>query len=121
MAFTVFLGVLVGVLVVGQTLYAATLDRTRDFGTLKAIGATTGHICGLIATQAAVAAVLGYLLALPAVVGLWIAAHHVGVDIVITPAFAGLVFVGALVLCLSASLLTFRRVASIDAALVFRS
>lgn len=121
MAFTVFLGVLVGVLVVGQTLYAATLDRTRDFGTLKAIGATTGHICGLLATQAAVAAVLGYLLALPAVLGLRSVAHHFGVDIIITPAFAGLVFAGALVLCLGASLLTFRRIASIDAALVFRT
>lgn len=121
MAFTVFLGVLVGVVVVGQTLYAATLDRTRDFGTLKAIGATSAHICGLVAAQALTAGVLGFALAVPAVAALRSTAAHFGVDLVISSTFAVFVFVGSLVLCLSASLLTFRRIASIDAALVFRT
>lgn len=121
MALTVFLGILVGVIVVGQTLYAATLDRTRDFGTLKAIGATSGHICGLVATQAAVAGVIGYVLAIPAVLGLRAAARGLGVDIIISPEFAALLFGGSLALCLGASLLTFRRIVSIDPALVFRT
>jgi putative ABC transport system permease protein len=121
MALTVFLGVLVGVTVVAQTLYAATLDHTRDFGTLKAIGATSGHVCGLVATQAAVAGVIGYLLALPVVAGLRAGASQLGVEIIVTPSFAALLFAGSLLLCLGASLLTFRRIVSIDPALVFRT
>lgn len=121
MALTVFLGVLVGITVVAQTLYAATLDRTRDFGTLKAIGATSAHICGLVATQALVAGLIGFVLALPVVAGLRAGAHELGVDIIVTPSFVATIFVGSLLLCLGASLLTFRRIVSIDPALVFRA
>jgi putative ABC transport system permease protein len=121
MALTVFLGILVGVTVVAQTLYAATLDHTREFGTLKAIGATSGHVCGLVAIQAALAGVAGYLLALPVVWALRIGARRVGLEVVISPSLAAMVFVGSLALCLGASLLTFRRIVSIDPALVFRS
>lgn len=40
--------------------------------------------------------------------------------LVLTPAFAAYVFCGTLVLCVSASVLSFRQVAGIDPALVFR-
>lgn len=36
------LGLLVGIVVVAQTLYAATIDHISEFGTLKAMGATNG-------------------------------------------------------------------------------
>lgn len=121
MLLTVFLGILVGITVVAQTLYAATLDHTREFGTLKAMGATSAHVCGLVATQAAVAGLVGYVLAIPFVFLIRFGAHQVGLDIIISMQFAGLVFVGTLGLCLGASLLTFRRIASIDPALVFRT
>lgn len=120
MALTVFLGILVGITVVAQTLYAATLDHTREFGTLKAMGATSGHVCGLVATQALVAGVVGYVFALPVVYALRFGAQQLGLDIIVSAPFAALVFVGTLALCLGASLLTFRRIASIDPALVFR-
>jgi putative ABC transport system permease protein len=117
----VFLGILVGVTVVAQTLYASALDHTRDFGTLKAIGATTAHVCGVVALQAAIAGVLGCLLALPVVFGLRAAARAAGLDVVLTWSTGLVVFAGALGLCIAASLLTFRRIASIDPALVFRT
>jgi putative ABC transport system permease protein len=120
LALTVLLGVLVGVTVVAQTLYAATLDHTREFGTLKAMGATSSAICALVAGQAALAGVVGYLLALPFVALLRHGARSMDLDIVVSPAFAGWVFVGAVTLCVAASLLTFRRIAAIDPALVFR-
>ena len=37
------LGLLVGVVVVAQTIYAATVDHIEEFGTLKAMGATNGY------------------------------------------------------------------------------
>lgn len=121
MLLTVFLGILVGITVVAQTLYAATLDHTREFGTLKAMGATSAHICGLVATQAGVSAIFGYVLALPVVFALRLGARQAGLEIIVSPEFGALMFVGTLALCLGASLLTFRRIASIDPALVFRT
>lgn len=121
MALTVFLGILVGITVVAQTLYAATLDHIREFGTLKAIGATSAHICGLVATQAAIAGVVGYVLAVPTVFLVRLGARSAGLDIVISSSLAFSVFIGTLALCLGSSLLTFRRIASIDPALVFRT
>ena len=54
------LGLLVGVVVVAQTIYAATIDHIREFGTLKAMGATNGYIYGVIMRQAAIGAAIGY-------------------------------------------------------------
>ena len=42
-------------------------------------------------------------------------------NVLITPGFAATVFVGTLAMCLGAAMLSFRRVASIDPALVFRT
>src|SRR5262249_18000237 len=54
------LGLLVGAVVVAQTIYAATLDHIREFGTLKAMGASNGYIYKIILQQAAVSGVIGY-------------------------------------------------------------
>ena len=54
------LGLLVGVVVVAQTIYAATVDHIREFGTLKAMGATNGYIYRVIIEQAVISAVGGY-------------------------------------------------------------
>jgi putative ABC transport system permease protein len=121
MGLTMFLGILVGVTVVAQTLYAATLEHVREFGTMKAMGASNGHILGLIATQAAAAAIVGYLVAWPCIYAVRFGARQLALDVAVTPAAAATVFVGALMLCLSASFVTFRKIASIDPAIVFRT
>jgi putative ABC transport system permease protein len=121
MILTVLLGILIGIAVVGQTLYAAALDHAREFGMLKALGAENAHVQGLIATQALVAAVVGYVVAIPPVLALRSLTHRVGLELVLTPSLAVIVFVCATALCLGASLVTFRRIARIDPALVFRT
>jgi putative ABC transport system permease protein len=121
MGLTVFLGILVGVTVVAQTLYAATLEHVREFGTMKAMGASNGHILGLIATQAGAAAIAGYLVAWPCIYAVRFGAKQLALDVAVTPAAAATVFVGALALCLAASFVTFRKIASIDPAIVFRT
>ena len=44
MYITVFLGCLVGIVVVAQTLYTSTMEHIREFGTVKAIGGGNGDI-----------------------------------------------------------------------------
>ena len=58
---------LVGALVVGLVIYTASVEREREYGVLKAIGARNQMLYGVVAIQALIAAVAG------AVVGIGLA------------------------------------------------
>jgi putative ABC transport system permease protein len=58
------LGLLVGMVMVAQTLYALVLDRLGEFGTLKAIGASQRQVYGLLLAQAWFLATIGSLVGL---------------------------------------------------------
>ena len=60
----VVFAIISGFFIIGLTLYSAALDRVKDYGTLKAIGATDGYVRNLILTQAFLFALTGYALAL---------------------------------------------------------
>jgi len=45
------LGLVVGVVVVAQTIYATTMDHIREYGTLKAMGATNGYLYRVICSR----------------------------------------------------------------------
>jgi putative ABC transport system permease protein len=51
---------IVGFVIIGLTLYSAAIDRIRDYGTLKAIGANNWYIRRLILTQAMIIGVIGF-------------------------------------------------------------
>lgn len=121
MYLTVFLGCLVGIVVVAQTLYTSTMEHIKEFGTVKAIGGSNFDIYRILARQAVVSAVLGFLLGVvpPMLLGPVLA--KVDLRLLLPPAFVAEVFVGTVLLCLAASAISFRKVASIDPALVFRA
>ena len=48
-----------GLLVVFQTMYTAVLQRTREIGILKALGASPGYILGVLLREAVLLAVVG--------------------------------------------------------------
>src|SRR5207247_988733 len=52
---TVLLGFLVGLAVATQTLYTFTVENLRQFGALKAMGATNRTLVGMVLFQAGVA------------------------------------------------------------------
>jgi|CXWL01.1.fsa_nt_gi putative ABC transport system permease protein len=121
LAMTVFLGCLVGIVVVAQTLYTSTMEHIKEFGTVKAIGGSNLDIYRILGKQAAIAAVFGFLLGglfswflRPAMAG-------IGLKLIISPSLAATVGVGTVLLCLAAAMISFRKVASIDPALVFRA
>jgi len=121
MFITVFLGGLVGVVIVAQTLYASTMEHLREFGTVKAVGGSNALIYGILARQATIAAFVGFLLgAIPSyAVRPLIEAE--GLKLVIGDTLISLTAVGTLVMCLAAAMISFRKVAGIDPALVFRT
>lgn len=55
------MGLLVGMVMVGQTLYAMVLDRISEFATLKAIGASEKELILLLGAQAVLVAVSGII------------------------------------------------------------
>ncbi len=120
MVLTVFLGVLVGVVVVAQTLYTSTMEHIKEFGTVKAIGGSNADIYRILAEQAAIAAVAGFLAGGLMAHLLQPAMAQLDLKLLISRELAAITFVGTLVMCLAASMVSFRKVAAIDPALVFR-
>jgi putative ABC transport system permease protein len=118
---TVALGALVGVVIVAQTLYASTTEHLTEFGTVKALGGGNLTVYGILAEQASYAAALGYGLAVALAFALAPALARLDMKLIVTPTMAALVFVGTQALCLGAASLSFRKVASLDPAIVFRA
>lgn len=121
MYLTVFLGCLVGVVVVTQTLYTSTMEHIKEFGTVKAIGGSNRDIYRILGSQAVIAAVIGFVAGRLMAFALAPAMAEIRLKLIIPTEFAGIVFVGTLVLCLTAALVSFRKVSKIDPALVFRA
>jgi putative ABC transport system permease protein len=57
---TVLLGFIVGAAVTAQTFYLFVIENLRQFGALKAIGATNRQIAGMVLLQAGVVGFMGY-------------------------------------------------------------
>jgi len=114
------MGFAVGVAVVAQTLYAATIDRLREFGTLKAMGASNRYVCVVVAKQACILAVAGYVFALG--IG-WVAvraAARSGAPIVLPWQLAVLLLVMALVMSLGGAIISIRKALSVEPSLVMK-
>ncbi|MEW6497179.1 MAG: FtsX-like permease family protein [Cyanobacteriota bacterium] len=114
-------GVLVGVVVVGQILYASVSDRIKEFGTLKAMGASDQFIYRVIVEQGLWMAILGYLpgMALCLGVAAWTAKTQ-GIVILITPASAFAVFGITVAMCVGSALFAIQKVTRVDPAIVFK-
>jgi putative ABC transport system permease protein len=121
MYLTVFLGCLVGIVVVAQTLYTSTMEHIKEFGTVKAIGGGNGEIYAILGKQASIAAIAGF--AFGALQALAIAPLMAKADLklIIPNSLFVIVFAGSFLLCLAAAMVSFRKVAKIDPALVFRA
>ncbi len=121
MYLTVFLGCLVGIVVVAQTLYTSTMEHIREFGTVKAIGGSNRDIYMILAKQSTIAAVAGFALGAVQAFAMRPLIQKIDLKLVIPTELSIAVFIGAIVLCLAAAMISFRKVAAIDPALVFRT
>ncbi|MGE0452092.1 MAG: ABC transporter permease [Vicinamibacteria bacterium] len=121
MGITVFLGILVGIVVVAQTLYTSAVEHVKEFGTVKAIGGSNWDIYRILGEQALIAAVVGFVLGGALSLAMRPLMAKLYLNVLIGPGFAAAVFAGTVLMCLGAAMLSFRRVAGIDPALVFRA
>jgi putative ABC transport system permease protein len=115
------LGLIVGLIIVGQTLYASVLDRLIEFGTLKAIGAQESQVRAVILQQALALALVGSTLGLVCVSALqaWCSTPHAPITIPWFVALGSCVVVTAV--CLASSLMPYLRIRAIDPAMVLQT
>src|SRR5215469_7855451 len=114
------LGLVVGVVVVAQTIYATTMDHIREYGTLKAMGAANSYIYRVIITQAAISAGIGYALAM--IVSFFVirASQNGGAAILMPWQLRVGLFFLTLLMCVSAALVSINKVTRLDPAMVFK-
>jgi putative ABC transport system permease protein len=112
----------VGVLVVGLVTYTATIERRREFGALKAIGARNRVLYRLIAGQALVIAVVGALVGilLSAIGRAALMTWRPQFLTIIDPALAAAVLLSSLVMALLAALAPARFLARLEPAEILR-
>ncbi|OLP17660.1 ABC transporter permease [Leptolyngbya sp. 'hensonii'] len=115
-------GVIVGIVIVGQILYSSVSDHLKEFGTLKAMGASNWFIYSLIIEQALWMAILGYVpgIAICSGVASWTAATQ-GLLILITPTSAVTVFGITVLMCVASAVFAIQKVTRVDPAIVFKS
>ncbi len=112
----------VGVLVVGLVIYTATIERRREYGAVKAIGARNRTLYRVVTIQAVIAAVVGAVVG----VGLAFAAGGALMSwrpqflVAIEPVTIAIVLASSLLMALIAALIPARSVARLEPAEVFR-
>jgi putative ABC transport system permease protein len=114
-------GIIVGVVVVGQILYASVTDHLKEFGTLKAMGASNRFIYRVIVEQGLWMAILGYIPGMGLCLGVsaWTAATQ-GIAVLITPGSAIAVLALTVVMCVGSSIFAIQKVTRVDPGIVFK-
>lgn len=111
---------IIGTIIVTVTLFSSVVDRTREYGTLKALGATNQDLRKLLLTQAMIFAVGGYGVGMTGFFIFKVAVTNTPLALRTPPWVMGLIAVITVLLCMGASVLAIRRVTKLEPALVFR-
>ena len=120
---TVFLGVVVGLTVSAAIFYQFTLENLRHFAVMKAMGATGAALIGMVLVQALLIGMIGYGVGVGGAALFCLSARKPGAELAAYfPWQMLLVGLAGTFVCLAAgSLLSLRRVLTLDPAVVFKS
>jgi putative ABC transport system permease protein len=117
---TIVISFLVGMLIVGQTIYNSTMEHIKEFGTLKALGANNMDIYQIIFSQALINAMAGYILSLIITIAT-VKIYDLGGMVLVVRGWVNfLVLALTLLMCVSAAFVSVRRIKKIDPAILFR-
>lgn len=113
------LGILVGTVIVAQTLYSSTKDHLNEFATLRALGSSSGYIYKVILAQAGLSALIGYALGMLIALGILYASRNTPLPLVMTPGLAAALFALTLFMSAISAISAIIKVTKIDPATVF--
>ncbi|MBN2029221.1 FtsX-like permease family protein [bacterium] len=110
-----------GVFIIGLTMYSAAVDRLKDYGTLKAIGANNSYIRNLILSQALFFGMTGYGMGIFLLEGFRKGISNSGILFDYSlPVKIGF-FVMTMLISLGGSIFAMRRIGKLEPAMVFRA
>ena len=119
----VIIGFIIGVVVIGLTIYTLTVEKTREFGILKAIGASNGKLYRIVFTQSLISSIVGFVLgALLSYLVAYVAENFVPEFVTSIRLFdIAWVFGATVLMGIVASGIPIKKIAKIDPAIVFKS
>lgn len=109
-----------GFFIIGLTMYSAALDRIKDYGTLKGIGATNGYITRLILLQAFLFALVGFVIGYAFMEMFRAGIANAGTTFEYTPPIIVTFFIITLVISVGGAAFAIKRIISLEPASVFR-
>ncbi len=118
---TAALALVIGGTIVGQTIYASTLEHLREYGTLKAIGAHNREIDQAIFAQAGLSAVAGYGAGMLLVLFMRGGIQGAGVPFYLSPTLFAALFVAILGMSLASAWFSVAKVHRLDPVSVFKA
>jgi putative ABC transport system permease protein len=110
---------LAGTVIVAQTLYASTKDHLDEFATLRAIGASGSYLRLVIALQAVISAVIGFVVALAISAGVAKMTVDAALPVVMTPELTAGLFALTVIMCLVSGFSSIIKVMRVDPVTVF--
>lgn len=113
------LGLVIGTVVVAQTLYSSTKDHLTEFATLRALGSSSSYIHKVILMQASLSAIIGYALGIAVSLVITQFSQHSPMPIVLTPQLALLLLAATVGMCAISAISSIFKVTKIDPAMVF--
>ncbi|MBI1952432.1 ABC transporter permease [Candidatus Saccharibacteria bacterium] len=119
----VIVSIAVGVAVIGLTIFTSTIEKSKEYGVLKAIGMKNSQLYSVVIQQALVAGVIGYIIGvglasgLGATVGQYVPQFVYAIRLFDVAWIFGL----TLLMAVLAAYIPIRRLAHIDPAEVFKA
>jgi len=115
------LSLIVGTVIVGQTMYSAAIERLKEYGTLKALGMSNLTLAGIITRQAIITGMIGYTIgsSLACGIGKYLPKFNVPVEVPLQVVVV--MFFVTVAMCVVASISSIVRVFRLEPATVFRS
>lgn len=116
----IIFALIAGFFIIGLTMYSSALDRLKDYGTLKAIGAGNKYISKLILTQALLFTALGFMIGLGLLEGFRFGVAKSGLIFSFSPLVLLAMFSTIGLISLSGASFALIRIRSVEPAAVFR-
>jgi putative ABC transport system permease protein len=113
------LGLIVGTVIVAQTLYSSTKEHLNEFATLRAIGSSAWYIHKVIICQALLSAAIGFGIAACISLAIVKATAETALPIVITPELTLGLFLLTVAMCVISAIAAIVQVTLIDPVTVF--
>jgi putative ABC transport system permease protein len=120
LAFGALLGLIVGIAIVGQTLYSVTKEHLTELATLKALGASRARLVGFVVWQAAFLCLIGELSGIVMAIGVREVVAGFGLKVILSQTVLAVGATTIALMCVVASATSVLRVLHLEVAEVFK-